>query len=163
MSNGLLKYAFFIEWKCAKHWKAGAAHTSLTYFRRSVFLSRCPGRQSWLQASAGLSVTMYGGTNYNDTRYCGSLSSDIQTSQRIGYLKHFDYLWIISEFFCKNKTALSTHLPPCFYLFIILNIMTTIQNISITDHCINFYWTDNPRPTLSVCKQARSDWPLSFL
>ena len=46
---------------------------------------------------------------------------------------------IIPEFFCENKTTLSTYLPPCFYLFIILNIMATIQNISITDHCINFY------------------------
>ena len=81
------------------------------------FLSSRPGRQPRLPAAVGLSVTVYRGTDYNNPRYCGSLSSDIQISQRIGYLKHFDYLWIISEFFCKNKTALSTYLPPCFYLF----------------------------------------------
>ena len=69
-----------------------AAHTRLTYFRRSVLPSRCPGRQSRLQASAGLSVTMYRGTDYNNPCYCGSLSSDIQTSQRIEYPQLLNFL-----------------------------------------------------------------------
>lgn len=41
------------------------------------FLSNCPGRQPRLPAAVGLSVTMYRRTDYNNSRYCGSLSSDI--------------------------------------------------------------------------------------
>lgn len=48
-----------------------------SYFRQSVLLSKCPGKPSRLQVSVGLSVTMYGGTDYNNPCYCRSLSSDI--------------------------------------------------------------------------------------
>ena len=41
------------------------------------FLSNCPGRQPRLPAAVGLPVTMYRRTDYNNSRYCGSLSSDI--------------------------------------------------------------------------------------